>query len=163
MRRFRLPLFALGAMLAFAACGKRDPVAPDANAAAAALPAPTKPRADPMGGPPANADPQPQALTAVAAIPQALQGRWGLSPGDCTTTRGDAKGLLVVGSNELRFYESRAVPAAGIAADADSISGTFDFTGEGQSWTKYQSLSIDGHRLIRAEINPNTSFSYARC
>lgn len=162
MRRTRLPFFALATILTIAACGKRDPVAPDANAAAA-LPTPNKPRPDPMGGPPANASPQPQALEPAAAIPAALQGRWGLTPADCTSTRGDAKGLLVIGENELRFYESRAVPAEGIESDADSISGKFDFTGEGQSWTRYQSYKLDDRKLIRTETNPNTSFSYARC
>ena len=162
MRRTRLPLFALATILAIAACGKRDPVAPDANAGAV-LPAPNKPRPDPMGGPPANAVPQPQPLKPAAAIPQALQGRWGLTPGDCTSTRGDAKGLLVVTGDKLTFYESRAVPAADIDADADSISGTFDFTGEGQSWTKYQSLKLNDRKLVRTETHPNTSFTYARC
>jgi predicted small lipoprotein YifL len=163
MRRTRLPLFALTTILAIAACGKGDPVAPDANAAAPALPAPQKAHPDPMGGPPPTARPEPQPLKPGAAIPQALQGRWGLAPRDCTSTRGDAKGLLVIGTDELRFYESRAVPADGIVSDADSISGKFDFTGEGQSWTKYQSYKLDDRKLIRTETNPNTSFTYARC
>jgi predicted small lipoprotein YifL len=163
MRRTRLPFLALATILAIAACGKRDPVAPDANAAAPALPAPNKARPDPMGGPPPTARPEPQPLEPAATIPAALQGRWGLTPADCTSTRGDAKGLLLIGANELRFYESRAVPAEGIESDADSISGKFEFTGEGQSWTKFQSYKLDDRRLVRTETNPNTSFTYARC
>jgi predicted small lipoprotein YifL len=162
MRRLRLPVFALATILAIAACGKRDPVAPEANAAAA-LPTVNKPTPDPTGGPPPNAAPQQQPLSPGAAIPQALQGRWALTPADCTTTRGDAKGLLIIGSNELRFYESRAVPAAEIQTDLDSISGKFDFTGEGQSWTKYQSFKLDDRKLVRTERNPTASFTYARC
>jgi hypothetical protein len=163
MRRTRLPFLSLAAILTIAGCGGSDPVAKDTNAAAAKLPAPSKPRADPLGGPPANANPEPQPLASAAAIPPVLQGRWGLSPGDCTSTRGDAKGLLVVDGDQLRFYESRAVPASDIESDADSISGNFAFSGEGQSWTRYQSLKLDDHRLIRTETNPNTSFAYARC
>src|SRR5437868_4439151 len=69
---------------------------------------------DASGAPPAKA---PAASTeqpaATVSIPAALQGRWGLAPNDCTSTRGDAKGLLVIGPDQLTFYESRAVPAAG--------------------------------------------------
>jgi hypothetical protein len=163
MRRTRLPVFALATILTIVACSRHDPVAEQANAAAAKLPSVNKPIPDPMGGPPPNAQHQAQPLAAEAAIPQALHGRWGLTPGDCTSTRGDAKGLLVISGDELRFYESRAVPAANIDADANSISGRFAFTGEGQSWAKYQSLRIDDRKLVRTEINPNTSFTYARC
>jgi hypothetical protein len=96
-------------------------------------------------------------------IPAALLGRWGLSPADCTSTRGDAKGLLIVSPTELRFYESRAVPANDAQTDSDSISGDFAFTGEGQSWTKYESLKIDKQVLVRTETKPTASFSYAKC
>ena len=104
---------------------------------------------------------------AVAAedvtIPAALQGRWGLAPRDCTSTLGDAKGLLVINDHELRFYESRAVPKADIDADASSIHGYFAFTGEGQEWTKYEALELQGHMLVRTESTPMASFTYARC
>jgi hypothetical protein len=92
-----------------------------------------------------------------------LQGRWGLTPGDCTSRLGDAKGLLVIGPNELRFYESRAVPAADVQGDADTISGNFHFTGEGQAWTKYEALKRSGDKLTRTENNPAASFTYAKC
>jgi hypothetical protein len=77
--------------------------------------------------------------------------------------RSDAKGLLVISPNELRFYESRAVPAPGVQADADSMSGNFAFTGEGQSWTKYESFKLDKQVLVRTETRPTASFSYAKC
>lgn len=96
-------------------------------------------------------------------IPAALQGRWGLTPADCTTALGDAKGLMVINSDELRFYESRAVPAGDVAADANSISGNFSFTGEGQRWTKYEALKVQNHGLVRTEMNPTASFTYAKC
>ena len=99
------------ALLALAACTQRDPVA-DNLQNADALPVSSTPEASPTGAPPANATANVAAPAAPAAgIPAALQGRWGLTPVDCTTSLGDAKGLLVVNSNELRFYESRAVPS----------------------------------------------------
>jgi hypothetical protein len=161
----RVPWISCFLLLAFSACGGNDPVdekaantagLPDINATA-----PT-------------ASGQPHARTAPAAaaafhtgpsiaIPAALQGRWGLTPADCTSALGDAKGLLVVSSSELRFYESRAVPAADADGDSNSISGNFVFTGEGQSWVKFEALKVDKGVLTRTEAKPTASFSYAKC
>lgn len=147
-----------------AACSKRDPVADEASNTAG-LPVANTSAPSPDGAPPPN--PPAPAIgtepTAAAMIPAALQGRWGLTPGDCTSALGDAKGLLVVNEGELRFYESRAVPAGEIQSDADSISGSFNFTGEGQSWSKYVALDLQGRDLVRTEIHPNASFTYAKC
>jgi hypothetical protein len=151
-------------MLTIVACGGRDPVDNQANNTAG-LPAPDIAAPDATGARPTNdATPTVSApAPATAKIPAALHGRWGLSPGDCTSTRGDAKGLLIIGPDELRFYESRAVPAANAQASADSISGDFAFTGEGQTWTRFQSLSIQRDGLVRTESNPMASFTYAKC
>jgi hypothetical protein len=65
--------------------------------------------------------------------------------------------------DRLTFYESRAVPAAGVQADNDSISGNFDFTGEGQTWSKYQALKRNRDKLTRTETNPAASYTYAKC
>jgi len=161
--RFRLPFISCALIGALAACGKPDPVAD--NATSVNLPVPandTAPR--PLGGPPENAaEASPSPGESAGLIPAALQGRWGLAPLDCTSTRGDAKGLLVVSSNELRFYESRAVPSPGAQADNDSINGDFDFTGEGQSWTKFETLERRKDRLVRTESNPAASYTYAKC
>lgn len=149
-----------------AACGDaRDPVANEA-ANGTNLPAfdqaTPNAAASPTGGPPTPNGAAP-ATAQQGAVPAALQGRWGLTPGDCTSTRGDAKGLLVVSPNGLRFYESRAVPAGPLETSANSISGDFAFTGEGQQWTKFQALEIQDNNLIRTERNPNASFTYVRC
>jgi len=37
------------------------------------------------------------------------------------------------------------------------------FIGEGQEWTKYQTLQVDGAKLKRTERDPLASFTYARC
>jgi len=162
--RLRVPVVTCALILTIAACAKRDPVADNANGAA--LPAPAKDTTpDPAGLPPANATTSANVVAAepAVAIPAALQGRWGLTPADCTSTRGDAKGLLVVTPDRLTFYESRAVPAGGVETDGDSISGNFDFTGEGQAWSKYESLKRERDKLTRTETNPAASYTYAKC
>ena len=60
-------------------------------------------------------------------IPAAFQGRFGLTPDDCTSTAGDAKGLLEITGTELKFYESvgkllEESLADGPSAD-DTVSG----------------------------------------
>ncbi len=103
------------------------------------------------------------ASAAGSAIPAKLQGRWGLTPADCTSTRGDAKGLLVVSSDGLRFYESQARPVRNVKRTDDSISADFDYTGEGQEWTKFQTLKLESQLLVRTESSPMASFNYVRC
>ncbi len=159
---FRMPMISCLAVLAVAACGSRDPVDKQAYKAAG-LPGVNARAPSASGEPHKPTTPGTSLPASSTKIPAVLQGRWGLGPADCTSTRGDAKGLLVITSNELRFYESRAVPAADIGTDAHSIGGNFAFTGEGQSWTKYEALKADKQVLVRTEINPSASFSYAKC
>ena len=152
-----------------AACGGPGPVSDDAGNSAS-LPAPETSRAsDPSGAAPqANAAKPPRPATgpgpaASAAIPAALHGRWGMTPDDCTSTRGDDKGLLTISAGELRFYESRAVPTSNVQSSPQSFSADFAFTGEGMEWTKFQTLQLQDDKLVRTESNPTTSYTYARC
>ena len=155
--------------LALTGCSAPGPVAKDArNTVAVATTNRPAPSANASGGPPTNQAMPDHAPTgagtrASAALPAAMHGRWGMAPGDSTSTRGDAKGLLVIGPQELRFYESRAVPTTDVQSDADSAAGTFRFTGEGQNWAKYVSLKVQRNLLIRTESNPTASFTYAKC
>ena len=122
-------LFLTLPLLSIAACGKPHPVDESQARATQMLPQ--------VNGEPHVATAPGRTLPPPAAqIPAALQGRWGLSPADCTTTRGDAKGLLIVSPGELRFYESRAVPDSEVGSDSRLIVGNFAFAGEGQSWNK---------------------------
>lgn len=158
----------IGLMLAATACAKRDPVADGANEATI-LPAPTESNAsDPTGAPPPDnaaspAVPGTAPATPAAAIPAALHGRWGLTPGDCTSTRGDNKGLLTVSADSLKFYESRAVPTGNTQSSATSFSADYTFTGEGMTWTRYQTLERKGDKLVRTLSTPMESFTYAKC
>jgi len=148
---------------ALAACDRPDPVADNANNVEA-LPTVNEPAPNPTGAPPANAASADGSVPAPAGrIPAEVQGRWGLTPRDCTSTHGDAKGLLVVEPDRLRFYESRAVPSPGIEVAADSVSGNFAFTGEGQEWTKYLTLERQGDKLVRTQRDPVATFTYVRC
>ncbi len=156
----------LASAIAFAGCDKRDPVADEAENTAG-LPSIAKPAPTPDGSAPTNIATKPASASALpapaVAIPAALHGRWALTPGDCTTTRGDAKGLLLVTADRLQFYESRAVPARNVQTSKDSLSADFTFTGEGQTWTKYEAITLEDDKLVRTESNPMASFTYARC
>src|SRR4029453_17530527 len=130
MFRFRLPMIALATLASIAACDARDPVAVEANRTAG-LPDVNDAVSNATGGPPeTGAAAAAETPTAAVSIPAALHGRWGLVPVHCTSTRGDAKGFLIIGAEDLRFYESRAVPSGNLKIDEHSISGDFSFTGE---------------------------------
>ena len=156
--------------LALAACGGSDLVADEAENTAG-LPSNANVAGAQDGTPSADGSARANVATApttaapvsAAAIPAGLHGSWGMTPGDCTSTRGDAKGLLIVSSDGLRFYESRAVPVRNVETSDNSIRADFAFTGEGQTWTKYQELAIKDDRLVRTESSPMASFIYARC
>lgn len=159
----RIPFFSCLTVLAIAACSAGDPVDDKVARTTVGLPDVNVAAPSTTGEPRGRTEPAKPLPAPSSAIPIALQGRWGLNPADCMPDRGDAKGLLTIGPAELRFYESRAVPTGDITPHEDSISGSFAFTGEGQSWTKYQALKVDKGRLIRTETKPAASFSYAKC
>ena len=103
-----------------------------------------------------------------AGIPAAAQGRWGLVPADCTSTRGDAKGLLTIDATTLKFYESRGT--LGRIADRSNtrLRATFAFSGEGMTWTRDELLDVQdaGKTLVRREYGEDAApgpFKYPRC
>ena len=164
-----LPLvFVLGAV----ACSKSDPVAEDAenaagleqavesaNATAEAVheqadatpPAPGTNQSEPVLAQP----------TPGGVIPAHYQGRWGMVPADCTSTRGDAKGLMTIGDTSIKFYESTATLTERRPAIATSFSGLFAFRGEGESWEKVMTFTRTGDTLKRAD--KEGSYTYRRC
>jgi hypothetical protein len=94
-------------------------------------------------------------------IPAHYRGRWGMVAADCTSTRGDAKGLIVIGDTNIRFYEAVANLKEQRPAIATSFAGLFAFTGEGQSWEKVMTFTRTGDTLKRAE--ESGTFTYQRC
>lgn len=101
------------------------------------------------------------AALAEAPIPAQYQGRWGIAPADCTSTKGDAKGLITIGDKTIRFFESTATLKEQRPTIPEAFSGLFAFTGEGQSWTKAITLTRTGDTLKRAEEGAN--YTYRRC
>ena len=105
---------------------------------------------------------------APTEIPAALRGRWGLVPGDCTSTRGDAKGLLTITGDKLEFYESVGTLDTIMEAEPTRIRAAFDFEGEGMTWDREVVLDVqdDGAALIRREYGDDAApgpFRYAKC
>ncbi|MGX7925566.1 hypothetical protein ACWPMX_03210 [Tsuneonella sp. HG094] len=121
--------------------------------------------------PTASPTPTPTATATDAAnqsIPVALQGRWALVPADCTSTRGDAKGLMTVAPTTLRFYESLARLGTIQQRSARSIRAQFSYTGEGMTWSRIETLSVSGNKLTRTqrggdEPGSGGPFTYTKC
>ena len=152
--RSALPL----ALLGLSACAEPIEERPEAEE--------TMMPVEPDGGIGDGAEPLPEILG--TEIPPALHGRWGLVPADCTSTRGDAKGLIDIDAEGIRFYESRAVVDEIQDKSATMLSARFAFTGEGQEWTRDMvlSLSDDGSQLERSETGQDAmegSLTYTKC
>ena len=158
----RVPFISCVAFLAIVACSRNDPVDETANNTAG-LPNINVQAPSAAGEPHADTKPATSAPAAQAALPAAMQGRWGLTPADCEPGRPDAKGLMIISASDLKFYESRAVPGGDVQTSPQIVSGNFHFTGEGQTWTRYEAIKVDGQKLIRTESNPTASFTYAKC
>jgi hypothetical protein len=154
MKALALPLLAL---VALAACDN-TPEDTEAPAGVTAEPAPATPA------------PEPTASETPAAneIPAAIRGRWGLVADDCTSTRGDAKGLLVIDATTLKFYESLGTLQTIAEAEPTRIRAAFEFEGEGMTWQRDETLDVqdDGATLIRREYGDDAApgaFRYAKC
>jgi hypothetical protein len=115
--------------------------------------------------------PTPSADTGTPApteLPAALRGRWGLVSDDCTSTRGDAKGLLTITADQLEFYESVGTLDTIMDAEPTRIRAAFEFEGEGMTWQREVVLDVqdDGATLIRREYGEDAApgpFRYAKC
>lgn len=164
--RIRVPAFTCVLMVVIAACGSHGPVVDGANGVTA-VPVPVNASTPtPEGAPPENESgfaAKGSQGSPAAAIPATLQGRWGLTPEDCTSALDQAKGLLVVNTGEIRFYKSRAGPSSGVQADDQSVNGDFLFSGDGKTWTRFESLKRSGDKLTRTETDPAASYTYAKC
>lgn len=156
------PLIALTALsLTLSACsGSND--TPDVVASEAVMSTPLTTEA-----PETDSAVEP-AVVDEGTIPASLRGRWGLVPADCTSTRGDAKGLLTVGADRLTFYESVATLRTVSDRRDDGVKASFAFSGEGQSWDLDVTLtSPDGGKtLVRKDTGPDGApgpLTYTKC
>jgi len=161
MKRLSLALLVL-----LAACGDRDAAADNL----AADDVETLP-ADESAGTPTNdlangaatAPVDPATGNPQTAIPAALHGRWGLTAEDCLRGRSDAKGLVSISADAIRFYESVARPAQVLERSETRIRGEFAFTGEGMSWTGPMIWSVAGDKLTRIDSEGDSRLVYTRC
>lgn len=101
------------------------------------------------------------AAATAPVIPVRYRSRWGMVPADCTSTRGDAKGLITVGDRTIRFYESTGTLTERLPGAATSLAGEFAFTGEGMTWAKTMTLMVQGDTLSRTE--DGQVYRYTRC
>ena len=165
MLRFIFPIVTITAIMSIGACSSEsDPVADGANNVAAIPAEANAPTTDEISVAATNENGTAEPVNdGASTIPASLHGRWGLTPGDCTSTRGDAKGLMIVSGQSLKFYESSAKPAGPLKASPSSASGDFTFTGEGMTWKKFEALELQDNKLVRTESDPMASFTYARC
>jgi hypothetical protein len=161
MRAFTLPLLALATL---AACDGgtqgADTTTEEAEAAGNVV---GNSSVGPSPTPPLESE-----TPAPTTIPAALHGRWGMVPLDCTSTRGDNKGLLTITAGKLEFYESVGTLDTIMEAEPTRIRAAFDFEGEGMTWQREVALDVqdNGATLIRREYGPDAApgpFRYAKC
>lgn len=160
-------IFASAMLLALAACqqGSDDNIAIDetntANAVIETLP-PDETVTNDAGDADANAG---DSTAGALLIPAAFRGRWGMVPDDCTSTRGDAKGLIIVDEDSIKFFESQATLTKVTGSFPENFTGTFAFTGEGENWTNSQNLKLTGssNTLVRKQSDIAQPFTYKRC
>lgn len=160
-----LPVLTLTAALALAACSKQ-PEAPASTAAPTETEEVFQESPAPVEA--TEAGEGEGAAVGMSEIPETIRGRWGLVSADCTSTKGDAKGLLEVSGDQLKFYESVAKLGEIKEAGESRIRATFDYTGEGQSWTNDVVLDVqdDGKTMIRRDYGKDAMpgpLKYTRC
>jgi hypothetical protein len=160
MARFLMSATAALALSLGACSGKSDEPVAEGSSEAAPL--------ESTSAPEIAATAEPTQAVADDAIPPLLRGRWGLVAADCTSTAGDAKGLLTIGAKQLKFYESVARLGAIKSVSADAVTAGFAFSGEGQSWTLQVALSTPdgGETLVRKDTGPDAApqpLTYKKC
>lgn len=115
-----------------------------------------------------SAMPTPTPTPLPTEIPAQFQGRWGLGDKDCTSGKGDAKGLLTVKPDSLNFYESTGKLDQITEAEEGRVRGNFSFKGEGMEWKRDEILTLrkEGKVLVRREFGDDASpepFDYTKC
>jgi len=144
MKRFILPL--LATPLALAACSDPSPE-PDASATPSMAPIVSESEAfAPPVAPGASAS---AVALENASFPMAMRGRWGMNAADCDPGRADNKGLMTVGPDSVKFYES--IGEIGVVAERSEsiVRATFDYEGEGMEWKRDARYElVDGGKVL---------------
>ena len=164
------------ALLSFVliACQQADPnnIAIDEANNAAAMEVETLPPSDStaaaQGTPAATPTSEASPATLPTSIPTQFHGRWGLTSADCTSTRGDAKGLLTINDARLTFFEAKGTLDKVLGATANSFDANYGFSGEGQTWQRVERLKLVNDELNRRTDaqtgqEPPVNLTYKRC
>lgn len=173
----RTPIPVCLAAIALAACSRQPAPTQDASPQETSTQAPFTQAAPERASsaPPVasgTAGSAPVAAATADAVPQAIpagmRGRFGLVRADCTTTRGDGKGLVIVGPDSLRFYESVARLVRASEAGASHLRGRFAYSGEGMEWRREARLDLadGGATLVLEEFGEDAvegPRTYRRC
>ncbi|WP_309601684.1 hypothetical protein [Sphingomonas sp.] len=161
------------ALLALAACQQNtDNIAIDEANNVAAVEVETLPPNDgtaaAQGTPAATPTNAASPAKLPTAIPAQFHGRWGLTKADCTSTKGDAKGLLIINDVRLTFYEAKGTLDKVLGATKTSFDANYGFSGEGQTWQR-----VERFKLVNASLNrrtdaaagqePPVNLTYKRC
>ena len=159
-------LLTSAALLALVGCSREAAAPPTASDETS--PVPTATVTETASATPTSSTSPSPGPSQAQTIPAAIQGRWGLVPADCTSTRGDAKGLLTISPTTLSFYESRGMIGAIKVRKETGLRAEFAFSGEGMTWTRDEVLDIQdgGKSLVRREYGEDAlpgPFRYARC
>jgi hypothetical protein len=157
---------AVAALLLLSACSPgRDEAVDEQEIAEPAAPGPAvKSPAPAEVAEPDKPDPAPM----ESGIPAALQGKWGLKPGDCAGGSHVSEGLLEIGRDKLEFYESVATLGKIAERDTNRLRANFAFSGEGEQWTLDMLLATEdgGATLVRRDYGPDAmpgAITYQKC
>ncbi|MFM5917634.1 MAG: hypothetical protein ACKOOL_08890 [Novosphingobium sp.] len=163
----RILLVTAMSALALAACSKSkepdavktDPALAEASGQIATDSPPSEPSTSATGS---GAD------QAEKSIPMAMRGRWGLVAADCTTARGDEKGLMTIDATSIRFYESIAKLDHVDQRSETALKANWAYSGEGMDWKRDMTLALQpgGKVLIKQEFGedaPAGPYKYTRC
>jgi hypothetical protein len=150
------------ALLLLPACGGADePALPSGDES------PIPVEADGGIGDAATPAAAPGEISAVG-IPEPLRGSWGLVAADCEPGRSDAKGLLVISADKLKFYESVGTLGEASERTPMRLRASFALTGEGMTWNRDMLLDVrdGGKALVRQEFGADAApapLRYMRC
>ena len=169
--RLKASLMAVGIIVALSACSKKadEPEAIATGTPVTVESVEAEPSVEPVVSEAASeASPTPTPTVVAGEIPAALLGRWGMVPKDCTSKLGDAKGLLTIAPKQLKFYEAVAKLGKVKEADESRVRATFQYSGEGMTWTQDVVLDAQdgGKTLIRRDYGPDAlpgPQKYTRC
>ena len=162
MKHFALLL--LAAPLALAACSEHSP---EPSASATPSLAPIVSESEAMA-PPVAPGASEAAPVSAATFPEAMRGKWAMSPADCDPTTGADKGALTIGEKSVKFYESVADLTNAKVATPTEVRAVFDYEGEGMKWQRDASYKLEdgGKTLVLTEFGddaPQGPRRHSRC